>query len=189
MPVQPSNKGISNRVLPDVARARCDWLWCDRDGVLILARIISSYVHDRHTYLSARRGRAPRRENAIADAFIASWTGMRGVVSLAAALAIPVSLSDGTAFPYRDLILFITFCGDIAYLIDTGTLFTLFNQAQRGIRWHHRSAGRYSKTKIEERSPGPYLSIFRNKYDNELHGHAGMQKLLKHWEEKTKSFK
>jgi CPA1 family monovalent cation:H+ antiporter len=41
---------------------------------------------------------------------IISWTGMRGVVSLAAAMAIPLTLADGTAFPHRDLILFITFC-------------------------------------------------------------------------------
>ncbi len=34
---------------------------------------------------------------------------MRGVVSLAAALSIPVHLADGTAFPQRNLILFITF--------------------------------------------------------------------------------
>ncbi|SEA45672.1 hypothetical protein [Pedobacter hartonius] len=34
---------------------------------------------------------------------------MRGVVSLAAALSIPVQLADGSAFPERNLILFITF--------------------------------------------------------------------------------
>jgi len=45
---------------------------------------------------------------------------MRGVVSLAAALAIPVSLSDGTAFPYRDLILFITFVVILLTLLIQG---------------------------------------------------------------------
>ena len=34
---------------------------------------------------------------------------MRGIVSLAAALALPVSINDGTPFPYRDLIIFLTF--------------------------------------------------------------------------------
>jgi Na+/H+ antiporter len=37
------------------------------------------------------------------------WSGMRGVVSLASALAIPLTLSNGAAFPHRNLILFITF--------------------------------------------------------------------------------
>jgi CPA1 family monovalent cation:H+ antiporter len=40
---------------------------------------------------------------------LAGWCGMRGVVSLAAALSIPLVLKNGPAFPYRDLILFITF--------------------------------------------------------------------------------
>lgn len=41
--------------------------------------------------------------------FIIGWSGMRGVVSLASALAIPLTLSNGNAFPHRSLILFITF--------------------------------------------------------------------------------
>lgn len=41
---------------------------------------------------------------------VLSWTGMRGVVSLAAALAIPLTLDNGELFPQRNMILFITFC-------------------------------------------------------------------------------
>ncbi len=41
---------------------------------------------------------------------VISWTGMRGVVSLAAALAIPLTLGSGAEFPQRNMILFITFC-------------------------------------------------------------------------------
>lgn len=40
---------------------------------------------------------------------LVAWSGMRGVVSLAAALAVPLTLSDGSDFPHRNLILFITF--------------------------------------------------------------------------------
>jgi CPA1 family monovalent cation:H+ antiporter len=43
------------------------------------------------------------------NAFVLSFTGVRGAVSLAAALALPFSLPNGEAFPYRDLILFVTF--------------------------------------------------------------------------------
>ena len=39
--------------------------------------------------------------------FIVAWGGMRGVVSLATALALPLTLPDGTAFPYRDLMIFL----------------------------------------------------------------------------------
>jgi CPA1 family monovalent cation:H+ antiporter len=41
--------------------------------------------------------------------FILSFTGVRGAVSLAAALALPFALPNGEGFPYRDLILFVSF--------------------------------------------------------------------------------
>ncbi|HWZ21803.1 MAG TPA: cation:proton antiporter, partial [Cytophagaceae bacterium] len=41
--------------------------------------------------------------------FITGWTGMRGVVSLAAALALPTIMENGQPFPQRNMILFITF--------------------------------------------------------------------------------
>ena len=41
--------------------------------------------------------------------FVIAFTGVRGAVSLAAALALPFALPDGESFPYRDLILFVTF--------------------------------------------------------------------------------
>lgn len=48
------------------------------------------------------------------------WTGMRGVVSLAAALSIPLTLADGTPFPQRNLILFITFVVILLTLVVQG---------------------------------------------------------------------
>jgi len=41
--------------------------------------------------------------------FVIGWSGMRGVVSLASALAVPLTLATGENFPQRNLILFITF--------------------------------------------------------------------------------
>jgi Na+/H+ antiporter len=41
--------------------------------------------------------------------FVLAFTGVRGAVSLAAALALPFALPGGEDFPYRDLILFVTF--------------------------------------------------------------------------------
>ena len=48
------------------------------------------------------------------------WAGMRGVVSLAAALSIPYALPDGKGFPQRDLILFITFVVIVLTLLIQG---------------------------------------------------------------------
>lgn len=52
--------------------------------------------------------------------FLVAWAGMRGVVSLAAALSIPLMLTDGTAFPQRNLILFITFVVILITLVFQG---------------------------------------------------------------------
>lgn len=52
--------------------------------------------------------------------FIISWSGMRGVVSLAAALSIPLTMISGEAFPHRDLILFISFIVILCTLLIQG---------------------------------------------------------------------
>jgi monovalent cation/hydrogen antiporter len=52
--------------------------------------------------------------------FVLSFTGVRGAVSLAAALALPFALPDGGAFPYRDLILFVTFSVIFITLVGFG---------------------------------------------------------------------
>jgi CPA1 family monovalent cation:H+ antiporter len=49
-----------------------------------------------------------------------SWSGMRGAVSLAAALAIPLSTDTGAPFPGRDLILFLTFSVIFGTLVIQG---------------------------------------------------------------------
>ena len=49
-----------------------------------------------------------------------SWAGMRGAVSLAAALALPLTIDDGAPFPDRDLILLLAFSVVAATLVGQG---------------------------------------------------------------------
>jgi CPA1 family monovalent cation:H+ antiporter len=51
---------------------------------------------------------------------VIGWAGMRGVVSLAAALSIPLVINQGQPFPYRNLILFITFIVILVTLVFQG---------------------------------------------------------------------
>ena len=51
---------------------------------------------------------------------VIAWTGMRGVISLAAALALPLQTASGSSFPYRNLIIFLTFCVILATLVVQG---------------------------------------------------------------------
>jgi Na+/H+ antiporter len=52
--------------------------------------------------------------------FVLGFTGVRGVVSLAAALAIPLTIGSGAPFPHRDMILFATFGVIIVTLVGQG---------------------------------------------------------------------
>ncbi len=51
---------------------------------------------------------------------LVAWTGMRGAVSLAAALALPLTVNGGGPFPERELIVFLTFCVILATLLVQG---------------------------------------------------------------------
>ncbi len=52
--------------------------------------------------------------------FVVGWTGMRGVVALAAAISLPEVLNSGAAFPQRDMIIFLTFAVIIVTLVGQG---------------------------------------------------------------------
>jgi Na+/H+ antiporter len=89
-------------------------------GALMVARLLC-------TYGAAAFTRVASHFITVADAapswkapLILAWAGMRGVVSLAAALSIPLVVSDGTAFPHRSLILFITFVVILTTLVLQG---------------------------------------------------------------------
>jgi len=61
--------------------------------------------------------------------FVLSFTGVRGIVSLAAALAIPFTTANGAPFPDRDLILFVTFAVILVTLVVQGLLLPIVIRA------------------------------------------------------------
>ena len=89
--------------------------------VLIVSRILSSYGAVVVTLIARNFITvADTRNPGFKTPFILGWTGMRGVVSLAAALSIPVYLNNGNGFPQRNLILFITFIVILLTLLIQG---------------------------------------------------------------------
>lgn len=76
-------------------------------GVLISVRFIWVFIaaYGAHWFFPwcARKDPAPRWQNV----FVIAWAGMRGVISLAAALSIPYALEDWTPFPHRDMIVYL----------------------------------------------------------------------------------
>ena len=55
-----------------------------------------------------------------AEVIVLSWTGMRGVVSLAAALAVPLALPNGSPVPAREAVIVITFTVILVTLVGQG---------------------------------------------------------------------
>lgn len=157
--------------------------------VLVLARIISSYAALIAT-LIFRPGVAPAassNKTRLLMPLLLGWTGMRGVVSLAAALAIPVTLSNGAAFPNRNLILFITFVAILLTLLVQGlTLPYLITRSGLFARIAEESEEE-TRQKIKQGLRGHVYQFLKDKHDHDLNGHAGVQKILQHWEEKTKA--
>jgi monovalent cation/hydrogen antiporter len=72
--------------------------------------------------------------------FILGFTGVRGIVSLAAALAIPLTMDNGQPFPDRDLILFLTFAVILVTLVGQGlslpAVIRMLGLAKAGEREH-----------------------------------------------------
>jgi CPA1 family monovalent cation:H+ antiporter len=91
---------------------------------VVLVRVVcvvlaASPLHLVERYLGTRT-RQPSWRNVL----IVAWTGMRGGVSLAAALALPLALVSGGPFPQRDLVIFLTFCVILATLVGQGLSLT-----------------------------------------------------------------
>jgi Na+/H+ antiporter len=88
--------------------------------VIVVARFAWVYPA---TYLPRMMSRALRQRDPSPPwqwTFILSFIGVRGAVSLAAALALPFTLASGDAFPYRDLTLFVSFGVIIVTLVGLG---------------------------------------------------------------------
>lgn len=158
--------------------------------VLIVARMISAYASMLATRIF-RPGVAPKvssRKRLLLLPLLLGWTGMRGVVSLAAALAIPVTFDNGAAFPQRSLILFITFVAILLTLVVQGLTLPYIIK-----RWGvfddlmNEESEELTKREMKRGLKQHVYGFLKNKYDNELIGHSGMEKFLKQWEERSKA--
>jgi monovalent cation/hydrogen antiporter len=100
-----------------------------------LPRFLSRRIRERDPY--------PGWRNVV----VVGWSGMRGVVSLAAALAVPLTVSGGGSFPQRDLIIFLTFCIILVTLVGQGLslppLLRLLGVASDGTEVHEEARARF----------------------------------------------
>ncbi|MEJ5103210.1 cation:proton antiporter [Chryseobacterium sp. MYb328] len=159
-------------------------------GILIAARIISAYAAMIATIIfrPAVAPRIPSVRRRLMMPLLLGWTGMRGVVSLAAALAIPITLENGSPFPNRNLILFITFVVilltllvqglTLPYFIKYGHVFDDFVDEEK-----EEDVRKEVKQKLKQHT----YHFLKTKHESELNSHAGIERILKHWEEKNQT--
>jgi CPA1 family monovalent cation:H+ antiporter len=88
--------------------------------IIIVARFAWVYPATYLPRLFSRRIRQRDPAPSWRATFVVGFTGVRGAVSLAAALALPFALPDGEAFPYRDMILFVAFGVIFVTLVGLG---------------------------------------------------------------------
>jgi monovalent cation/hydrogen antiporter len=130
-------------------------------AVVIVARFIWVYPA---TYLPrwlsaslARRDPSPPWQ----QVFLLAFVGVRGVVSLAAALAIPLTTAAGAPFPDRDLILFITFGLIVVTLVGQGLMLPIVVR-RLGLA-HHAADEREREHKAELAARSDALAVAQNR--------------------------
>lgn len=90
-------------------------------GAVVLLRIIWVYPGAWTSYFIRRRVfHQPEPNPSPREIFVVGWTGMRGVVALAAAISLPEMLADGSDFPQRNVMIFLTFCVIFVTLVLQG---------------------------------------------------------------------
>lgn len=91
--------------------------------VALLLRMARVFLQKISLQNNFKKGRKKITESALLDfknSLIISWSGMRGIVSLAIAIGLPKQLADGTPFPERDPIIFISVIVVLFTLIGQG---------------------------------------------------------------------
>jgi len=158
-------------------------------GVLIAARMISSYAALIATRIF-RPSVTPRfssKTRLFLMPLLLGWTGMRGVVSLAAALAIPIKLDNGEEFPHRNLILFVTFVAIFLTLVIQGLTLPYLIRRTRLFDTVAEEPDDVIRRSMKQGLKQHVYQFLKKKYENEANGHAGIEKFLKIWEERNKA--
>jgi len=91
--------------------------------VTLLLRMVRVFLQKVNLQRAFRKGERKVTADALLDAknsLIISWSGMRGIVSLAIAIGLPVTLANGRPFPERSAIIFISVVVVLFSLIGQG---------------------------------------------------------------------
>ncbi|RYZ22693.1 MAG: Na+/H+ antiporter [Chitinophagaceae bacterium] len=154
--------------------------------ILIATRILSSYVAMGATLLF-RPQVAPNRSNPRRMwrlPLLLGWTGMRGVVSLAAALAIPETLPNGAPFPERNLILFITFSVILLTLLLQGLTLPLLIRRTKLFDASNEMPEAEARLKVRNKLAQYTVALLKQKQEAGALTDCNLERMLEQWEHK-----
>jgi Na+/H+ antiporter len=106
--------------LGNISITTATWYGIVISVTLILTRLICTIGASYFTQFMSRFIAVADARPGLKGPLILGWAGMRGVVSLAAALSIPLLVANDQAFPFRSLILYITFIVILITLVFQG---------------------------------------------------------------------
>lgn len=109
-----------SKQLGNISLSSAIWYGLAISFVLIVARFLCTFGASLFTRFASHFITVADNNPGWKGPIILGWSGMRGVVSLAMALSIPLLIPDGQPFPYRNLILFITFIVILVTLVFQG---------------------------------------------------------------------
>ena len=95
-------------------------------GVVIVTRMAFTISASYFTRFIGKYITVAQRNPGLRGPIVLGWAGMRGVVSLASALSVPLTMGNGEPFPHRNLILFITFVVILLTLLVQGLTLPYF---------------------------------------------------------------
>ena len=155
---------------------------------LLLIRILASYGAVAVTLIARNFITvADSRNPGMKVPFILGWTGMRGVVSLAAALSIPVQMADGTPFPHRNLILFITFIVILLTLLLQGLTLPYLIRKMDLPDFDQSISDEEIDSQIRKQLADHALQHLNTNYGEELENHPFLRRLVHKLEDQEQS--
>ncbi|WP_047497707.1 Na+/H+ antiporter [Terriglobus sp. TAA 43] len=155
-------------------------------AVLIALRLLWCFPMAHLTYrLRHRFQHQPDPKPSARSIFVIGWTGMRGVVALAAANSLPYQLADGRPFHQRNMIIFLTFCVILVTLVLQGLSLPALLRVLRLKNLPTSECDEGEARRILIRSAVSYLTSAREGDDASLH-HA-YDDLLHQYEHRLES--
>lgn len=157
-------------------------------GVLIVGRIVVCYGAIVVTLVLRNFITVADRNNpGLKGPLLLGWTGMRGVVSLAAALSIPLTLEGGAPFPHRNLILYITFIVILLTLVVQGLTLPFLIKKLGFIDYKDHWSEEETHALLRESLARESLAYLQEQHATALASNAYLKKFAQKWQLQTES--